>query len=174
MLKYQGQTKQKWINSFLNVWIKGLKYSWMMDFVEILSFLIFPPQHWKRTKIFFEMSVHESKMYTPPLPNKFLSTLVFSPWILILHVQFRYLPWEFYDIKISSRGVFRNLSRGGGGLNFFPFQGGSAPAGAWKPPEINRFQWSRGRGLAPIAWIHLWYRLFLYAIFLLKVAHTKD
>ena len=89
----------------------------MMDFVEILSFLIFPPQHWKRTKIFFEMSVHESKMYThtplpPTLPHKFLSTLVFSPLILILHVQFRYFPLEFYDIKI--------LSKGGGGLNFVP------------------------------------------------------
>ena len=26
-----------------------------------------------------------------------------------------------------------------GGLHFFSFQGGSAPVGAWKPPEINRF-----------------------------------
>ena len=33
-----------------------------------------------------------------------------------------------------------------GGLKFFFFTegGGSAPAGAWKPPEINRFQSSRG------------------------------
>ena len=37
-----------------------------------------------------------------------------------------------------------------GGLNFFLFfQGGSAPVGAWKAPEIHRF-WSRG-GLAPVA-----------------------
>ena len=35
-----------------------------------------------------------------------------------------------------------------GGLKFFSFQGGSAPVGAWKPPEINKFHWSRG-GLIP-------------------------
>ena len=29
-----------------------------------------------------------------------------------------------------------------GGLNFF--SGGSAPVGAWKPPEIKRFHWFRG------------------------------
>ena len=40
----------------------------------------------------------------------------------------------------STRGVFRNFSKGG--LNFFLFPvGGSTPVGAWKPPEINRFQW---------------------------------
>ena len=47
------------------------------------------------------------------------------------------------------RGVFRIffLSRGRG----------SAPVGAWKPTEINRFHWSRG-GLAPMVppWIRLW------------------
>ena len=36
-----------------------------------------------------------------------------------------------------------------GGLKFFfIFPGGSAPVGAWKPAEINRFHWSRG-GLRP-------------------------
>ena len=40
----------------------------------------------------------------------------------------------------------------GGAYIFFSFQGGgSAPVGVWKPPEINRFHWSRGGGLAPLA-----------------------
>ena len=40
---------------------------------------------------------------------------------------------------------------------FFLSRGGSAPVGAWKTLEINRFYWSRG-GLVPIAplWIRLW------------------
>ena len=54
----------------------------------------------------------------------------------------------YWSYKI--RGVFRNLSRGG--LTFFSLsRGDSAPVGAWKPPEINRFHWSRVGGLAPIA-----------------------
>ena len=37
----------------------------------------------------------------------------------------------------------------GGGLHFFLFPvGSSAPVGAWKPPEINRFHWP--------PWIRLW------------------
>jgi len=58
---------------------------------------------------------------------------------------------NYRKLNVIFRGVFRNLSRGG--LNFFSLSrgGGSAPVGAWKPPEINRFHWSREGGLAPIA-----------------------
>ncbi len=57
----------------------------------------------------------------------------------------------------------------GGGLKFLYFQGGSTPVGAWKPPEINRFHWSRG-GLAQIAPLNT--PLTLYTVhFLLHTVH---
>ena len=43
-------------------------------------------------------------------------------------------------------GVYSGICPGG--LNFFLSRGGSAPVGAWKTPEINRFHWLWG-GLSP-------------------------
>ena len=52
------------------------------------------------------------------------------------------------DTDKGTRGVFRNLSRGG--LKFFIFPGGLSVRWGLKLPKINRFLWSWG-GLAPIA-----------------------
>ena len=47
-----------------------------------------------------------------------------------------------------TRGVFRNLSRGGG-LNLFSFQGGSAPVWAWNPMKSYRYISLVHGGLSP-------------------------
>jgi len=47
-------------------------------------------------------------------------------------------------MSLRIRGVFKNLYRGWG-LIFLLYRGrGSAPVGALKPHEINRFLYSRG------------------------------
>ena len=48
-----------------------------------------------------------------------------------------------------SQGRIQEFVERGGGLHFISFQGGSALVEAYKPPEINRFHWSRGGGLSP-------------------------
>ena len=50
------------------------------------------------------------------------------------------LPTDMYN---PHQGRIQEFVQGG--LHFFLFPGGgSVPAGARKPPEINRFYWSRG------------------------------
>ena len=87
----------------------------------------------------------------------FISMLLkLNLWFLFRIVHPALFLEDYICITPIVRGVFRNLSRGG--VNFFLSRGDSAPVGAWKSPEINRFHCSRG-GLAPIAppWISLWF-----------------
>ena len=88
------------------------------------------------------------------------SNIVNFSWYLSMYklYEYKYYMQNRYSLLLCIEYIFntRTTQQGRiqelvqGGLHFFFFPGeGSSPVGAWKPPEFNRFHWSRG-GLAPV------------------------
>ena len=72
--------------------------------------------------------------------------LIHFMWIIFYSLLFL----KFLSKMWTEPGAYSGICPGGLNIFFTFLEGGSAPVGTWKPPEINRFHWSRG-GLGPIA-----------------------